>query len=151
MSQRTNRLGVKLRYQVEFRVRRRKCVFFRLMDSLRIIIIVSIAAKHRLFVQIQFHHIKDINCSRQYDKLLQTCPAEILNSDTCVDKVTEICYNNLKSMEGWYCSCRYNGTVVDPEQVEQCNVYKRVFTHNKCIEQVHVVSNGNIAILTTGC
>ena len=57
--------------------------------------------------------------------------------------------------QGWYCSCRYrteeqmteDGKItqnieMSREEKESCNYFKRIFTHNKCINQLRIIEDG---------
>jgi len=88
-----------------------------------------------------------MGCKDQYEKTVEACPNEIFegNEDCKLDEITPECITNIEKLEGWYCSCRHwyesdesgNNTLVQMsvEEKKKCLKYRRIFTHNKCIEK----------------
>jgi len=83
--------------------------------------------------------ITDEECEASYNNVTMHCPAEMFSvTMPCPNQVPELCADNLKNLEGWYCSCRPT-LASDKQYLYLCNARKEIFTHNKCLEESEVV------------
>jgi len=96
------------------------------------------------------NYTEDQSCKFSYETVISECPSSMFDEDTstCEPEINDSCFKHTRQLEGWYCSCRYNHDDVgdDPnkrtnmteEELKQCNMYKKIFTHNSCIDKANI-------------